>query len=258
MMLGKVLLVGAGPGDPDLLTVKAMRAIAAADVVVYDRLVPADVLSLIPAGAARVDVGKQAGFHPIPQEEINALLIKLAREGRTVVRLKGGDPFIFGRGCEEAIALERVGIACEVIPGITAAQGCSASARVPLTHRGMATSVRYLTGHCRANRPLDLDWNSLADRDTTLVVYMGLANIEEISRKLIAHGLPSDTPALAVCQGTTPNERRVFTTLADLSAVAHAAGFNGPVLFIIGRVVAMAAQRHGHDDANCEIDQEVA
>jgi uroporphyrin-III C-methyltransferase len=256
-MLGKVLLVGAGPGDPELITVKAVRAIAAADVVVYDRLVPAEILSLIPAGAARIDVGKQAGFHPIPQEEINALLIKLARQGRTVVRLKGGDPFIFGRGCEEAIELERVGIACEVIPGITAAQGCSASARVPLTHRGMATSVRYLTGHCRANRPLDLDWKSLADPDTTLVVYMGLANIEEISRKLIEHGLPSNTPALAVCQGTTPREKRAYAVLADLPAVAKAAGFDGAVLFIIGRVAAMAAQHHGHHDASCEIDQAV-
>lgn len=254
-MRGKVVLVGAGPGDPDLLTVKAARAIAAADVVVYDRLVPAEVLSIIPAGTARIDVGKQAGHHPVPQDEINSLLIRLARLGRTVVRLKGGDPFIFGRGCEESIALEREGIACEVIPGITAAQGCAASARVPLTHRGLASSVRYLTGHCRADLPLNLDWKGLADPDTTLVVYMGLANIEEIARRLIEHGLAADTPAVAVCQGTTPRERRVCARLDDLAKAAKTAGFDGPVLFIIGQVAALAVQRHGLDDATCNDDR---
>jgi uroporphyrin-III C-methyltransferase len=257
-MLGKVVLVGAGPGDPDLLTLKALKAIEAAEVVVYDRLVPAEVLALIPKGTARIDVGKQSGYHPIPQEEINALLVRLAGGGRLVVRLKGGDPFIFGRGFEEALALEKAGIACEVVPGITAAQGCAASLRVPLTHRGLATGVRYLTGHSRADLPLDLDWKGLADRDTTLVIYMGLANIEAIALDLIEHGLSPDTPALAVCQGTTPRERRVCAVLADLPAVAKSAGFDGPVLFIIGQVAAMAVQRHGHDDATCGIGAVVA
>lgn len=247
VMPGKVLLVGAGPGDPELLTVKAVRAIEAAEVVVFDRLVPAEILEAVPEGATRINVGKQAGNHPVPQHEINALLVRLARAGRTVVRLKGGDPFIFGRGCEEAQELEKAGIPYEVIPGITAAQGCAAAARVPLTHRGLATGVRYVTGHCRADGPLDLDWASLADPDTTLVVYMGLANIGEISRELTAHGLPGETPVLAISQGTTAREQRRCATLATLPDVARDAGFDGPVLFIIGRVAEIAASRHEHE-----------
>lgn len=249
MKLGKVLLVGAGPGDPELLTLKAARAIAEADVVVYDRLVAPEILQLIPKGVARINVGKQVGNHPTPQREINKILVHAARAGRRVVRLKGGDPFIFGRGCEEAAELERAGIAFEVVPGITAAQGCAASARVPLTHRGLATGVRYITGHCMADKPLDLDWTSLADPATTLIVYMGMANIDEIARRLIEHGLPGDTPALAVCQGTTAREQRIWATLNKLPAATHAANFAGPVLFIIGRVAAIAAQHSEHDDA---------
>lgn len=257
MSVGKVYLVGAGPGDPELLTLKAMRAIASADIIVYDLLVPAEIVSLAPKGAARIDVGKKAGHHPVPQAEINRLLVRLARLGRTVVRLKGGDPFIFGRGCEEANELEKAGISYEVIPGITAAQGCAAAARVPLTHRGLATGVRYVTGHCRANAPLDLDWASLADPGTTLVVYMGMANIEEIARELIRHGLPGDTPAIAVCQGTTPREQRVYSSLVELPAVARAAHFDGPVLFIIGRVAAMAKQDDRTDNACEQLDMAV-
>jgi len=249
MTSGKVLLVGAGPGDPELLTLKAARVIAEADVVVYDRLIPQDILALIPSGAARINVGKEAGHHPVPQHEINALLVRLARSGRRVVRLKGGDPFIFGRGCEETIEIERSGIPVEIVPGITAAQGCAASARVPLTHRGLASSVRYVTGHRSGDEPLDLDWASLADPATTLVVYMGCANVEEIARQLIAHGLPADTPVLAVCQGTTPREQRLSTSLAALPAAARTADFAGPVLFIIGRVASIAAGRNESADA---------
>jgi uroporphyrin-III C-methyltransferase len=240
MKPGTVILVGAGPGDPELLTLRGARAIAEADTVVHDRLVPSDILSLAPKGAERIDVGKQAGHHPIPQNRINDLLIQFARRGRRVVRLKSGDPFIFGRGCEEAAALDRAGIPYEIVPGITAAQGCAASARVPLTHRGLATSVRYVTGHCKADEPLDLDWASLADPTTTLVVYMGMANIDEIVRRLIEHGLPGDTPALAVCQGTTASERRTCAPLVGLPPAARAASFAGPILFIIGRVAAFA------------------
>ena len=240
MNVGKVFLVGAGPGDPELLTLKAARTIAAADVVVYDRLIPSEVLASIPEGTARVNVGKQAGHHPVPQSEINRLLIGLARSGRNVVRLKGGDPFIFGRGCEEAMALDRAGIPYEIVPGITAAQGCAAAARVPLTHRGLATGVRFVTGHCKSDHPLDFDWASLADPATTLVVYMGLAKIDEIAGNLLAHGLSAATPALAVCQGTSPRERRVLTSLAALPVAARNADFDGPVLFIIGRVAALA------------------
>jgi uroporphyrin-III C-methyltransferase len=249
MVAGKVLLVGAGPGDPDLLTIKAVRAIETADVVVYDRLISDEVLKLIPKGAARICVGKQAGHHPVSQSEINRQLVILARKNRVVVRLKGGDPYIFGRGCEEAIELERAGIHCEVIPGITAAQGCAASLRVPLTHRGLATGVRYVTGHCRDGEPLDLDWASLADPSTTLVIYMGLANIDEIVRQLIAHGLPGDTSALAVSQGTTRYERKIRAPLVQLPATVRRGDFAGPILFIIGRVVDMAAQQDGEGHA---------
>ncbi|MCC6948438.1 MAG: uroporphyrinogen-III C-methyltransferase [Bradyrhizobiaceae bacterium] len=249
MNVGKVLLVGAGPGDPELLTLKAARVIRSADVIVYDRLVPAGILDLIPEGAARINVGKHAGNHPVPQHEINQLLVRLARSGRTVVRLKGGDPFIFARGCEEASELERAGIPYEVIPGITAAQGCAAALRIPLTHRGLATGVRFVTGHCRGDEPLSLDWASLADADTTLVVYMGLANIERIARELIAHGLPADTPSCAIHEGTTSRERRICAPLALLPAAVRAAAFDSPVLFIIGRVAAFAAGWNEHDSA---------
>jgi len=237
---GRVSLVGAGPGDPDLLTVKALKALKQADVVVYDRLVSVEVLALAPAGAARIDVGKQPAHHPVPQDEINRLLVRLARSGRRVVRLKGGDPFVFGRGSEEAAVLTRAGIPFEVIPGITSAQGCAAAARVPLTHRGLAQGLRYVTGHCREDMDLDLDWDGLADPDTTLVVYMGMTNIGRIAGRLIDAGLPGDTPALAINNGTTPRERRLNSTLAALPAAARAENFSGPVLFIIGKVAGLA------------------
>ncbi|WP_246755763.1 uroporphyrinogen-III C-methyltransferase [Bradyrhizobium sp. CCBAU 53338] len=249
MAVGKVYLVGAGPGDPELLTLKAVRAIGEADVVVYDRLVPPAILDTIADGVLRISVGKQPAHHPVPQDEINGILVRLARAGRTVVRLKGGDPFIFGRGSEEAAELEAAGIPYEVVPGITAAQGCAAAVRVPLTHRGLASGVRFVTGHRKANEPLDLDWRSLADPETTLVVYMGLANLEEIVRKLVAEGLPANTPALAICQGTTPQERRVCTHLETLPMALKEASFNGPVLFIIGRVAAIAMKRSERSDA---------
>src|SRR6516162_2781696 len=243
MGAGKVYLVGAGPGDPELLTLKAVRAIGEADAVVYDRLVPQGILATIRDGVTRINVGKRADFHPVPQAEINHILVRLARAGRIVVRLKGGDPFIFGRGSEEAAELEAAGISYEIIPGITAAQGCAAAARMPLTHRGLASGVRYVTGHRKANEPLDLDWRSLADPETTLVVYMGLANIEEIVGNLLVEGLPANTPVLAICQGTTPQERRIFARLETLPAVVRDEPFGGPVLFIIGRVAAIARER---------------
>ncbi|MEZ5838968.1 MAG: uroporphyrinogen-III C-methyltransferase [Hyphomicrobiales bacterium] len=241
--LGKVVLVGAGPGDPELLTLKAVRAIEAADVVVYDRLVAPEILAMIPANAERVDVGKRTNHHPVPQHEINELLVRYGRLGLNVVRLKGGDPFIFGRGCEEASALEAAGIACSVVPGITAAQGAAASAGVPLTHRGMARSVRYVTGHCRADEPLDLDWAGMADAETTLVIYMGLASIREITTELMAHGLAGDTPVLAVANATARNEVRLSSRLSTIEADAAAAGLGSPVVFIIGQVAGLAEHR---------------
>jgi len=232
-------LVGAGPGDPDLLTVKAMRRIEAAEVVVYDRLVSDEIVSLVPPHAKRIFVGKSTRHHPVPQHEINAILVREARAGFRVVRLKGGDPFIFGRGSEEALALRDANIAFEVVPGITAAQGCAASSAVPLTHRGLATSVRLVTGHCRQDEPLDLDWHGLADPDTTLVVYMGAASIDFIASRLVEAGLPASTPVLAVNNGTTTRERRMVSTLGSVARAADEAQFEGPLLFVIGAVVSL-------------------
>jgi uroporphyrin-III C-methyltransferase len=237
---GKVFLVGAGPGDPELLTLKAMKCLERADVVVYDRLVSPEVLALVPQGAARICVGKQPSHHPVPQDEINDLLIRLAASNRNVVRLKGGDPFIFGRGSEEAMELSRAGVGYEVVPGITAAQGCAASLGVPLTHRGLATSVRYVTGHCREDAELDFDWQGLADPDTTLAVYMGRTNIAEITARLIENGLAGATPVLGVCNGTTERARHVLSRLDRIAGRVDEIDFTGPVLFIIGRVANLA------------------
>ncbi|WP_282128286.1 uroporphyrinogen-III C-methyltransferase [Roseobacter litoralis] len=239
MNQGQVFLVGAGPGDPDLLTVRALRMMQSADVVVHDRLVSRDIMALVPAGVRRIDVGKKPDHHPVPQDEINALLVRLAEEGSTVARLKGGDPMIFGRGSEEAAVLRAAGIKVSYAPGITAAQGVSASTGVPLTHRGLATGVRYVTGHCQANRPLDLDWDGLADADTTLVVYMGHANMQQIAAGLIERGLPAEHPVLVVANGTRPNETRLVTQLGALQIKRANIPVPGPVLFIVGRVVTL-------------------
>jgi len=232
-----VYLVGAGPGDPELLTLKAARLLNAADVVVYDRLVGEGVLDLVARGATRIYVGKASGAHHLSQAEINDLLVRLARPGRIVVRLKGGDPFIFARGSEEVGHLLAHGIPFEIVPGITAASGCAAAAGIPLTHRGLATGVRFLTGHGCRGRQLQLNWASLVDPETTLVVYMGLANLPEISAQLIAHGLPASTPAAAIADGTTPAQRIVRASLDDLPAVVREAGLEPPVLIVIGPVV---------------------
>jgi uroporphyrin-III C-methyltransferase len=244
MKHGTVYLVGAGPGDPDLLTVKAHRLLKSADVVVVDRLVSAQITSLIPRGTPRIFAGKSCHHHVMSQEEINELLVALALKGRNVVRLKGGDPLLFGRGGEEAEHLAAHNIAFEIVPGVTSANACAAYAGIPLTHRGLATGVRYLTGH-RANKenaeqPLALDWPSLTDPDTTLVIYMGLANLAVISRELIAAGLDAQTPAAAIQEGTTEKQRIVIGSLRDLPAQVEKAKLEAPVLVIIGRVVRLA------------------
>ncbi len=241
---GKVFLVGAGPGDPELLTVKAKRLIGAADIVVHDRLVSDEILELAPPTAARLSVGKQPKQHPVPQDEINRTLIRLARGGLTVIRLKGGDPFIFGRGSEEALELARAGIPFEVVPGITAAQGCAASALVPLTHRGMATSLRFVTGHCRDDEPLEFDWASLADPHTTLVIYMGFAHMAEIAARLIEHGRSPETPVAAVSNGTRTNEKRILSNLAQISRDVVEAGMSNPVAFFVGEAAGIDLAVH--------------
>jgi uroporphyrin-III C-methyltransferase len=241
---GRVTLVGAGPGDPDLLTVKAARALAQAEVVLYDHLVSDEVLALVPAEANCIYVGKQSARHALPQEEIIELMLNLARSGRAVLRLKGGDPYIFGRGGEEALALAQAGIPFEVIPGISAAQGAAASAGIPLTHRDHAASVLCVTGHLRADTPdeLGLDWPALAREKQTLVVYMGVAALPVISAQLIAHGLPADTPAAVIERATLPGQRTLVGTLQSLPAVARQAGVRTPALIVIGTVVSLHAQ----------------
>ncbi len=245
-----VFLVGAGPGDPELLTMKAHRLLQAAEVVVYDRLVSAEILALIPSGTTLISVGKQPRNHSVPQPEINQLLVRLAKSGRNVVRLKGGDPYVFGRGSEEAMTLVENGVPFEVVPGITSASACSASVGMPLTHRGLATGVRYLTGHCREDSELDFDWRGLADPSTTLVIYMGMANVEQITTNLIEHGADPELPAAAINNGSTPAQRHIVSTLESLASDARAAEFNGPVLFVVGQVVALHAILGAQPDAN--------
>jgi uroporphyrin-III C-methyltransferase/precorrin-2 dehydrogenase/sirohydrochlorin ferrochelatase/uroporphyrin-III C-methyltransferase len=240
MGMGRVALVGAGPGDPELLTVKALRLIGEAEVVVFDRLVSPEVLALIPPGTSRVYAGKAMGDHALVQDEINELLVGLARSGRRVVRLKGGDPLVFGRGSEEALHLARQGIPFEVVPGISSASGCATYAGIPLTHRGLATGVQFVTGHARDGRPLDHDWKKLADPATTLVFYMGLTSLPVIARELMAAGLPAETPAAAIENGTTQRQRRVLGTLATLPSAVGEARLKAPTLIVIGRVVALA------------------
>ena len=236
----KVYLVGTGPGDPELLTVKALRLIQSADVVIYDRLVSEGILEQIPAGVSKIYVGKKTGNHTLPQDEINELLLKLAETKRTVVRLKGGDPFIFGRGSEEALLLAQNGINFEIVPGITAASACTTYAGIPLTHRGLSQGVQIVTGHSQADQPLELDWASLADENKTTVIYMGFANRELISNKLIEAGLDKNTPAAAIQNGTTARQNRVITTLAKLAEDTSV--LQAPVIFVIGKVVSLANQ----------------
>lgn len=242
-MSGKVFLIGAGPGDPELMTVRALRMLQEADVVVYDRLVSAEILAMHADGARLIPVGKAPKCHTVPQDRINAILLEKARAGHTVARLKGGDPMIFGRGSEEAGFLTAHDIRVEYAPGITAAQGASSSTGVPLTHRGLATSVQYVTGHRQADKVLDLDWKRLADPDSTLVVYMGVANIGQIAMGLMTENLPGSTPVLAVAKATTPDERRLVSRLDQLATDVRNNGLTAPTLFIIGKVVSLCAER---------------
>lgn len=238
--LGRVALVGAGPGDPDLLTVKALRLIQGARTVVYDRLVSAEIMALVPPQADLIYAGKQSAAHHLPQHEINALLIRLARQGRDVVRLKGGDPFVFGRGSEEAEALAKAGVPFEVVPGLSSASGCTTYAGIPLTHRGLAQGVRLVTGHAREGEVLEHDWAKLADPNCTLVIYMGLTHLADIAANLITAGLDPATPAAAVENGTTPRQRRILAPLGGLAQAVTAAGLKPPTLLIIGKVVELA------------------
>jgi len=242
VMQTKIYLVGAGPGDPDLLTVKALRLLQTADTVVYDRLVSREILELIPETVSRIFVGKASSRHTLSQQKINALLVDLARKRPNVVRLKGGDPFIFGRGGEEALALARNNIPFEVVPGITAAQACAAYAGIPLTHRGLAQGVQFITGHRKDNEALVIDSASVADPDQTLVVYMGLANLPQIVSELLNAGRAADTPAAIVERGTTSRQRNIVTRLEHLQEAVERHAIQSPAMLIIGPVVSLAEE----------------
>jgi uroporphyrin-III C-methyltransferase / precorrin-2 dehydrogenase / sirohydrochlorin ferrochelatase len=235
---GEVTLVGAGPGDPELLTLKALRALQDADVILYDRLVPPAVLDMARRDAGRICVGKAAGGIGSTQAEINALLIEHAAQGKRVVRLKGGDPFIFGRGGEELEALQKAQIRFSVIPGITAAAGCAAYAGIPLTHRDHAHSVTFITGHGEDGES-EPDWGSLAKPGITAVFYMGLARVQHIASKLVQHGAPETLPAALIAQGTLENQRVITGTLATIAAAAARAGLESPTLLVVGEVVSL-------------------
>jgi len=233
---GKVFLVGAGPGDPELLTRKGARILASADTVVFDHLVSEAVLDLAPAAAERIHVGKEPGHHELPQADINRLLIERARAGRCVVRLKGGDPLVFGRGGEEIIDLAAAGVPFEIVPGITAASAASAYSGIPLTHRAVARACTLVSGHL-INGDVDLDWAALTRPEQTIVVYMGVAAIGIICRRLIEHGLDSATPAVAIRNASVATQHTVTGTLADLPGRIAQQNMQPPVTVIIGEVV---------------------
>ena len=240
---GRVSLVGAGPGDPELLTLKALKRLQSADIVFYDRLVGAGVLDLINPVAEMVPVGKSKGEHSVPQDIIQLKLIEAAKGGKMVVRLKGGDPFVFGRGGEEVDALRAAGVDVDVVPGISSALGCAASAQIPLTHRDHAQSVTFVTGHAKLDEEPDLDWRALARVNQTVVVFMGVGTAPRMTQRLMQAGRSGETPVAVIENGTRENERVVVGELSRLPALLEANGIEGPALLIVGEAVACGRQQ---------------
>lgn len=234
---GEVYLVGAGPGDPDLLTFRALRLMQRADVVLHDRLLGPNILALVRREAERIDVGKQSGEHAVPQDEIGRMLVRLAREGKRVLRLKAGDPFLFGRGGEEIEELAREGVPFEIVPGVTAATACAAYAGIPLTHRDHAQSCIFVTGHPKKDGRLDLDWSALTAPNQTVAIYMGLATLARIAETFIAHGASPDLPVAVVDNGARRSQRVAVGTLHDIAGKVAQAQFKGPAVTIVGEVV---------------------
>ena len=239
--VGLVHIVGAGPGDPELLTLKAFRLIQQADIVFHDKLVSPEIMDMVRRDAERVPVGKSKGEHLVPQDGIHELMISAALEGKRVVRLKGGDPFIFGRGGEEVQALREAGIEAQVVPGISAAMGCAASAGLPLTHRDHAQTLTFVTGHARKGGVPDLDWPSLARPNQTVVVFMGVGTAQAISEKLVEAGLSGSTPVAVIENGTRKNEIRAYGALEELAEIIESNAIKGPALLVIGDVAAIPA-----------------
>ncbi len=240
---GRVVLVGAGPGDPELLTLRAAREILSAEVVFADRLVGEGIMDLISPAAEIVSVGKSKGEHSVPQDDIHRRLVAVAKAGKRVVRLKGGDPFIFGRGGEEVEALRAAGMDVEVVPGISSALGCAAAAQIPLTHRDFAQTVTFVTGHAALGQEPDLDWRALARPNQTVVVFMGVGTADMIAARLIAAGRDPSTPAAVIENGTREDEVIAFGTLGQIAEVIQTNGVQGPALLVIGEVVALAQDK---------------
>lgn len=237
---GKVSIVGAGPGDPDLLTVKAIRAIENADLILFDHLVSEEIRALFPSAVPAFYVGKKKGQHSIAQKDLNSLLIKKASAGKHICRVKGGDPYVFGRGGEEALALAQAGITVEVVPGITAASGCSAYAGIPLTHRGMAQGCTFVTAH--GETEADLNWSALANMRHTLVFYMGLSKASWIQDSLLKHGMPGRTPVAFIENGCRADQRVIQGYLYELAELVERYNIESPALIVVGDVVTLAAQ----------------